>query len=119
MIPDASRLVVAGHVARALGEATIMGWLVVQAHARTKRTLADLTSRLHCEPSRGSLTGRRVSNPRNFALIGSGRWSLDALLGLTYPETLAQAWGALMVAGVLLVLAIRAAAAPKAGSKTA
>ncbi len=53
------------------------------------------------------------------ALIGNGRWSFDALLGLTYPDTLAQAWGALMVAGVVLVLAIRAVAAPKAATKSA
>ncbi len=53
------------------------------------------------------------------ALIGNGAWSLDALLGLTYPDTLAQAWGALMVAGVVLVLVIRAVAAPKPSAKTA
>src|SRR5437899_2061069 len=40
------------------------------------------------------------------ALIGNGACSLDAMLGLKYPEGLAQVWGALMVAGIILVLVI-------------
>jgi putative oxidoreductase len=47
------------------------------------------------------------------ALIGNGRWSLDALLGLTYPESLVQAWFVLMAAGALLALAMYALWAPK------
>ncbi len=47
------------------------------------------------------------------ALIGNGRWSLDAALAITYPELLLAAWGALMVVGVLLALASRALFAPK------
>jgi putative oxidoreductase len=52
------------------------------------------------------------------ALIGNGTWSLDAMLGLKYPEGFGQVWGALMVAGVVLVLVIRAIAAPKPSPKT-
>jgi putative oxidoreductase len=52
------------------------------------------------------------------ALIGNGAWSLDALLGLKYSEGLAQSWGVLMIAGVVLVLVIRAIAAPKPAAKT-
>ena len=48
------------------------------------------------------------------ALIGNGRWSIDALLNITYPDWLLPAWVALMVAGVVLALAIRALYAPKA-----
>ena len=50
------------------------------------------------------------------ALIGNGAWSVDAALGLTYPESLALAWGALMVVGVVLALLSRALFAPKAKS---
>jgi putative oxidoreductase len=42
------------------------------------------------------------------ALIGNGAWSLDALLGLTYPDWLTWAWLALMLAGDVVLLAIRA-----------
>ena len=47
------------------------------------------------------------------ALIGNGRFSVDALLGLTYPDTLTQAWGALMAVGAVLALVLHAALAPK------
>lgn len=53
------------------------------------------------------------------ALIGNGAWSLDALLGLSYPDVLGQAWGVLMIVGVLLVLVIRAVAAPKSTQQPA
>jgi putative oxidoreductase len=41
------------------------------------------------------------------ALIGNGGWSLDAVLGLTYPDWLTWAWLALMLAGDIALLAIR------------
>ena len=47
------------------------------------------------------------------ALLGNGAWSLDALLGLTYPSWLLAAWLALMAAGDILVLISRAVFAPK------
>jgi putative oxidoreductase len=52
-------------------------------------------------------------------LIGNGRYSLDALLGLTYPDTLVGLWWILMAVGVVLVLILRAMFAPKAAAKTA
>jgi putative oxidoreductase len=42
------------------------------------------------------------------ALIGNGGYSLDALLGLTYPDWLTWAWLGLMLAGDVVLLAIRA-----------
>lgn len=48
------------------------------------------------------------------AVIGNGRWSLDAALGLTLPESLTQAWAALMVVGVVLALLSRAVFGPRA-----
>lgn len=42
------------------------------------------------------------------ALIGSGGWSVDAALGLTYPAWLTVAWLVLMLAGDAALLAIRA-----------
>jgi putative oxidoreductase len=51
------------------------------------------------------------------ALIGNGGWSLDAALGLTYPEWLLPVWLVLMLAGdvvLLLVRAVRPAPAPPA-----
>jgi putative oxidoreductase len=47
------------------------------------------------------------------ALVGNGLWSLDALLGLAYPEWLASAWLALMAIGAVLALVSRALFAPK------
>lgn len=47
------------------------------------------------------------------ALIGGGAWSLDALLGMTYPEWLLPAWAVLMAAGVALVLISRALSGPR------
>ena len=53
------------------------------------------------------------------ALIGNGRWSLDALLGITYPEWLLPAWGALMAAGVVLAFVSLALFAPRQTTQTA
>jgi putative oxidoreductase len=47
------------------------------------------------------------------ALAGNGAWSLDRLLGLTYPDWLLPAWLVLMAAGVLFALAVRLMQAPK------
>jgi putative oxidoreductase len=47
------------------------------------------------------------------ALIGNGRWSVDAILGLTYPDQLVQIWAALMVVGVAIALVMHATLAPK------
>ena len=52
-------------------------------------------------------------------VIGNGRYSLDAVLGLTYPDTLVGLWWLLMAVGVVLVLILRAMFAPKAAAKTA
>jgi putative oxidoreductase len=41
------------------------------------------------------------------ALIGNGGWSLDAALGLTYPDWLLPGWLALMLAGDIALLVIR------------
>lgn len=43
------------------------------------------------------------------ALIGMGGWTLDAALGLTYPDWLTPAWLVLMLAGDTALLLIRAA----------
>ena len=53
------------------------------------------------------------------ALIGNGAYSLDALLGLTYPETLIGLWWIAMAVGVVLVFISRAMFAPRSASKTA
>jgi putative oxidoreductase len=53
------------------------------------------------------------------ALIGSGAYSLDALLGLSYDPTLVGLWWIAMVVGVVLVFISRAMFAPKAASKAA
>lgn len=53
------------------------------------------------------------------ALIGNGAYSLDALLGVTYPEVLVSFWWVAMLVGVALVLISRALSAPKAASKSA
>lgn len=42
------------------------------------------------------------------AVVGNGGWSLDAALGLAYPDWLLPAWLILMVAGDALLLAIQA-----------
>jgi putative oxidoreductase len=42
------------------------------------------------------------------ALIGNGGWSLDAALNLSYPDWLIPAWVLLMLAGDIVLLAIRA-----------
>jgi putative oxidoreductase len=52
------------------------------------------------------------------ALIGNGAYSLDAVLGLTYSETLVGLWWIAMVVGVVLVFISRAMFAPKATPKT-
>jgi putative oxidoreductase len=46
------------------------------------------------------------------ALAGNGAWSLDRLLGLTYPDWLLPAWLALVAAGGLLALGVRSMRAP-------
>ncbi|MEX2046798.1 MAG: hypothetical protein WEE03_06510 [Chloroflexota bacterium] len=48
------------------------------------------------------------------ALIGNGRYSLDAVLGLTYPETLVGLWWIAMAVGVVLALILHAMFKPKA-----
>jgi putative oxidoreductase len=48
------------------------------------------------------------------ALAGNGLWSLDRLLGLTYPDWLLPAWLGLMAVGVLVALGVRSMQAPKA-----
>jgi putative oxidoreductase len=48
------------------------------------------------------------------ALAGNGAWSLDRLLGLTYPDWLLPAWLVLMAVGVALALGVRSMEAPKA-----
>lgn len=53
------------------------------------------------------------------ALIGNGAYSLDAALGLTYPESLVGLWWIAMVVGVALVFISRAMFAPKAAAKSA
>lgn len=53
------------------------------------------------------------------AVIGSGRYSLDALLGLTYSETLAGLWGIAMAVGVVLALILYAMFRPKAAPTAA
>lgn len=52
------------------------------------------------------------------ALIGNGAYSLDAVLGLTYSETLVGLWWIAMAVGVVLVFISRAMFAPKAAPKT-
>lgn len=46
-------------------------------------------------------------------LLGHGRWSLDAWLGIAYPEWLLPAWTALMAAGAIVALVTRAMFAPR------
>ena len=53
------------------------------------------------------------------ALIGNGRWSLDALLGLALSDALVQAWGVLMVVGVVLALGSWLLFRPKPAAQTA
>lgn len=54
-----------------------------------------------------------VAGAAGLALVGNGRWSLDALLGIGYPDWLLPAWAALMAIGVVLALGARAMFAPK------
>ena len=42
------------------------------------------------------------------ALIGNGRWSLDAVFGLSVPDQVGIAWGALLAAGVVVALTLHA-----------
>jgi putative oxidoreductase len=51
------------------------------------------------------------------ALAGNGAWSLDRLLGLTYPDWLLPAWFVLMAVGVIGALGVRSMQAPKAGAQ--
>lgn len=48
------------------------------------------------------------------ALLGSGAWSLDSLLGLTYSAELTTYWLALMGVGALLAIVANKVLAPKA-----
>jgi len=48
------------------------------------------------------------------ALAGNGAWSLDRLLGLTYPDWLLPVWLVLMAIGAALALGVRSIRAPKA-----
>jgi len=48
------------------------------------------------------------------ALAGNGAYSLDRLLGLTYPDWLLPAWLVLVAVGAALALAVRSMQAPKA-----
>src|SRR5205823_12013628 len=48
------------------------------------------------------------------ALAGNGSWSLDRLLGLTYPDWLLPAWLVLMAVGALVAVGVRSMQAPKA-----
>ena len=53
------------------------------------------------------------------ALIGNGRYSLDGLLGLSYPDTLVGLWWIVMALGVVLALILHAMFRQKAAPKTA
>ena len=53
------------------------------------------------------------------ALIGNGTYSLDAMLGLKYSDTLVGLWWIAIVVGVVLVFISRAMFAPKTAAKTA
>jgi putative oxidoreductase len=53
------------------------------------------------------------------ALIGTGRYSLDGLLGLSYPDTLVGPWWIVMGVGVVIALVLHAMFRPKAASKAA
>jgi putative oxidoreductase len=54
------------------------------------------------------------------ALIGNGRWSVDAAVGLAYPIELTWAWLGVMVLGDIALLAIRVArrTAPAAATQS-
>lgn len=47
------------------------------------------------------------------ALLGNGGWSLDRAIGMTYPDAMLLPWLAIVAAGVILSLVIRALMAPK------
>lgn len=53
------------------------------------------------------------------ALLGSGAYSFDALLGLTYSAELVSLWMALMAIGAVLAIVATKLFAPKAAQKTA
>lgn len=48
------------------------------------------------------------------ALAGNGAWSLDRMLGLTYPDWLPPAWLVLMAVGAIGAVGVRSVQAPKA-----
>jgi putative oxidoreductase len=50
-------------------------------------------------------------------LVGSGAWSLDAALGLTYPAPFPALWLGLMFTGAVAALLARAIFAPKAAKQ--
>jgi putative oxidoreductase len=47
------------------------------------------------------------------ALLGNGSWSLDAALGLAYPDALRWLWLGIVAVGVVLALGARVMFAPK------
>jgi putative oxidoreductase len=47
------------------------------------------------------------------ALLGSGSWSLDAVLGLTYSDTLRWLWLGIVALGVVVAMGAKAIFAPK------
>jgi len=53
------------------------------------------------------------------ALIGNGLYSLDGLLGLSYPDRLVGLWWIVMGLGVVLALILHATFRPKAAPKAA
>ena len=53
------------------------------------------------------------------ALVGNGQYSLDGILGLTYPDSLVGLWWIAMGVGVVLVFISRAIFAPKTATKPA
>jgi putative oxidoreductase len=53
------------------------------------------------------------------ALIGSGAYSLDRMLGLTYGDTIVGLWWIVMAAGVIVALILHAMFRPKAAPKAA
>jgi putative oxidoreductase len=55
-----------------------------------------------------------VAGALAISLAGNGSWSVDRLLGLTYPDWLLPGWLVLMAAGAVLALGVRSMQAPKA-----
>jgi hypothetical protein len=47
------------------------------------------------------------------ALLGTGSWSLDGVLGLAYSDAVGWLWLGIVAAGVVLALLLRVLFAPK------